>query len=155
MKICSPISLCDSLKLILEMPEMCDVTFLVGPEETPVHGLKAVLSVRSRYGDLLFIYLLFFFFFFCFLFFINLSLAMDFFLFKSKQTILVPNLFGFAFFLPALHISVKCWGRILIKFQSQWTTEANFNYGTTMGRRNESVFRCCQNGQNGLYVHIW
>ena len=63
MKICSPISLCDSLKLILEMPEMCDVTFLVGPEETPVHGLKAVLSVRSRYGDLLFIYFFFFFFY--------------------------------------------------------------------------------------------
>ena len=53
MKVCSPISLCESLQLIIEMPEMCDVTFLVGPEETPVHGLKAVLSVRSRYVDVL------------------------------------------------------------------------------------------------------
>ena len=36
-------------ELILSIPEMCDVTFLVGPKEIPVHGLKAVLSVRSRW----------------------------------------------------------------------------------------------------------
>ncbi|WAQ94471.1 hypothetical protein MAR_006942 [Mya arenaria] len=31
-------TLCESLKLILNMPEMCDVTFLVGTDNTPVHG---------------------------------------------------------------------------------------------------------------------
>ncbi|KAH3807663.1 hypothetical protein DPMN_136010 [Dreissena polymorpha] len=30
------------------MPEMCDVTFLVGAREVPVHGLKAVMASRSR-----------------------------------------------------------------------------------------------------------
>ena len=49
MKINSSTNLCDSLELILSVPEMCDVTFLVGPKEIPVHGLKAVLSVRSRW----------------------------------------------------------------------------------------------------------
>ena len=48
MKISSTTNLCESLDLILSMPDMCDVTFLVGAEEIPVHGLKAVLSVRSR-----------------------------------------------------------------------------------------------------------
>ena len=49
MKINSTTALGESLQLILSMPDMCDVTFLVGPDEFPVHGLKAVLSVRSRY----------------------------------------------------------------------------------------------------------
>ncbi|XP_033749670.1 serine-enriched protein-like [Pecten maximus] len=41
-------ALCDHLKYILSMPELCDVTFLVGPTKVPVHGVKAILSTRSR-----------------------------------------------------------------------------------------------------------
>ncbi|XP_071099753.1 uncharacterized protein [Haliotis cracherodii] len=39
----------DSLALILEMPDMCDVTFLVGKTKVPVYGVKAILATRSRY----------------------------------------------------------------------------------------------------------
>ncbi|XP_046553732.1 serine-enriched protein-like, partial [Haliotis rubra] len=39
----------DSLSLILNMPEMCDVTFLVGKEKAPFHGVKAIMATRSRY----------------------------------------------------------------------------------------------------------
>ncbi|XP_071086623.1 serine-enriched protein-like [Haliotis cracherodii] len=38
----------DSLAFILSMPELCDVTFLVGKEKVPVHGVKAILATRSR-----------------------------------------------------------------------------------------------------------
>ncbi|KAL5006815.1 hypothetical protein ScPMuIL_016534 [Solemya velum] len=48
MKFSSTDSLCDSLKIIMQMPEMCDVTFLVGKDEVPVHGLRAILGTRSR-----------------------------------------------------------------------------------------------------------
>lgn len=41
-------ALCEHLKLILAMPEMCDVTFLVGPREIPVHGVRAIMGTRSR-----------------------------------------------------------------------------------------------------------
>ncbi|WAQ94469.1 GPRS-like protein [Mya arenaria] len=41
-------TLCESLKLILEMPEMCDVTFLVGTDNTPVHGVRSILATRSK-----------------------------------------------------------------------------------------------------------
>ncbi|XP_021360597.1 serine-enriched protein-like [Mizuhopecten yessoensis] len=41
-------ALCEHLKYILSMPELCDVTFLVGPTKVPVHGVKAILSTRSR-----------------------------------------------------------------------------------------------------------
>ncbi|XP_045177958.2 serine-enriched protein-like [Mercenaria mercenaria] len=41
-------ALCEHLKLILAMPEMCDVTFLVGPREVPVHGVRAIMGTRSR-----------------------------------------------------------------------------------------------------------
>ncbi|XP_071099725.1 serine-enriched protein-like [Haliotis cracherodii] len=30
------------------MPEMCDVTFLVGRRQVPVYGVKAILATRSR-----------------------------------------------------------------------------------------------------------
>ncbi|XP_052793180.1 serine-enriched protein-like [Mya arenaria] len=40
-------TLCESLKLILNMPEMCDVTFLVGTDNTPVHGVRSILATRS------------------------------------------------------------------------------------------------------------
>ena len=38
----------DSFAFILDMPEMCDVTFQVGKKEVPVHGGKAILATRSR-----------------------------------------------------------------------------------------------------------
>ncbi|XP_052218014.1 serine-enriched protein-like [Dreissena polymorpha] len=41
-------ALCEDMQIILAMPEMCDVTFLVGAREVPVHGLKAVMASRSR-----------------------------------------------------------------------------------------------------------
>ncbi|XP_041349460.1 serine-enriched protein-like [Gigantopelta aegis] len=40
--------LCDSLKYIITMPELCDVMFLVGKERDPVYGVKAILATRSR-----------------------------------------------------------------------------------------------------------
>ncbi|XP_060603175.1 serine-enriched protein-like [Ruditapes philippinarum] len=39
--------LSEHLKLILAMPEMCDVTFVVGPREVPVHGVRAIMGTRS------------------------------------------------------------------------------------------------------------
>ncbi|WAQ94472.1 hypothetical protein MAR_006943, partial [Mya arenaria] len=44
-------TLCESLKLILNMPEMCDVTFLVGTDNTPVHGVRSILATRSTYSS--------------------------------------------------------------------------------------------------------
>lgn len=41
-------ALSEHLKLILAMPEMCDVTFVVGPREVPVHGVRAIMGTRSR-----------------------------------------------------------------------------------------------------------
>ncbi|XP_045167803.1 serine-enriched protein-like [Mercenaria mercenaria] len=40
-------ALCESLRLIMEIPEMCDVTFLVGPREIPVHGVRAILGTEA------------------------------------------------------------------------------------------------------------
>ena len=40
--------LCDSLKYIVTMPELCDVMFLVGKDRVPVYGVKAILATRSR-----------------------------------------------------------------------------------------------------------
>ncbi|XP_064610705.1 serine-enriched protein-like [Liolophura sinensis] len=40
--------ICDGLRLILGMPEMCDVKFLVGENQTPVYAVKAILATRSR-----------------------------------------------------------------------------------------------------------
>ncbi|OWF45718.1 serine-enriched protein-like [Mizuhopecten yessoensis] len=41
-------ALCEHLKYIVSMPELCDVTFLVGPTKVPVYGVKAILGTRSR-----------------------------------------------------------------------------------------------------------
>ncbi|WAQ94468.1 GPRS-like protein [Mya arenaria] len=41
-------TLYESLKLILDMPEMCDVTFLVGTDNTPVNGVRSILATRSK-----------------------------------------------------------------------------------------------------------
>ncbi|KAL3891735.1 hypothetical protein ACJMK2_003984 [Sinanodonta woodiana] len=40
--------LSDAMRYIISVPELCDVIFLVGPKRTPVYGLKAILSARSR-----------------------------------------------------------------------------------------------------------
>ncbi|XP_033725003.1 serine-enriched protein-like [Pecten maximus] len=55
MRFTSTENLCDSLRYILSMPELCDVTFHVGPQKTPIHGVKAILGTRSRvlYGMIL------------------------------------------------------------------------------------------------------
>ncbi|CAG2254835.1 unnamed protein product [Mytilus edulis] len=41
-------ALCEDLKYILSVPDLCDITFLVGPEQYPIHGLRAILASRSR-----------------------------------------------------------------------------------------------------------
>lgn len=40
-------ALSEHLKMILSMPELCDVTFLVGPREIPVYGVRAILGTSS------------------------------------------------------------------------------------------------------------
>lgn len=51
-------ALCESLRLIMEIPEMCDLTFLVGPLEIPVHGVRAILGIRSKYVNEKFLFLI-------------------------------------------------------------------------------------------------
>lgn len=41
--------LADDLKFLASMPELCDVTFLVGETREPVCGVRAILASRSRY----------------------------------------------------------------------------------------------------------
>lgn len=41
--------LCEDLKYVISVPYLCDVLFLVGPEKTPVYGIRAILATRSRY----------------------------------------------------------------------------------------------------------
>lgn len=40
--------LADDIKFLASMPELCDVTFLVGETREPVCAVKAVLAARSR-----------------------------------------------------------------------------------------------------------
>ena len=40
--------LCEDMKFLANMPELYDVTFLVGDTREPVGGIKAVLAARSR-----------------------------------------------------------------------------------------------------------
>lgn len=41
--------LAHDLGFLSTMPELCDVTFLVGEDRHPVCGVKAILAARSRY----------------------------------------------------------------------------------------------------------
>lgn len=41
--------LAEDLKFLASMPELCDVTFLVGETKEPVCGVRAILASRSRY----------------------------------------------------------------------------------------------------------
>ena len=41
--------LAEDMKFLASMPELCDVTFLVGDTREPVCAVKAVLAARSRY----------------------------------------------------------------------------------------------------------
>jgi hypothetical protein len=41
--------LCEDLKYIIAVPDLCDVMFLVGEDRLPVYGLRAILTTRSRY----------------------------------------------------------------------------------------------------------
>ena len=43
--------LCEDMKFLANMPELYDVTFLVGDCREPVGGIKAVLAARSRSYD--------------------------------------------------------------------------------------------------------
>ncbi|XP_063423928.1 serine-enriched protein-like [Mytilus trossulus] len=36
------------LRYIISMPELCDVTFLIGSQKVPVYGVKAIMGTRSR-----------------------------------------------------------------------------------------------------------
>jgi len=38
----------NDLRAILDLPEVCDVEFLVGRDEVPVYGVKAILLARSK-----------------------------------------------------------------------------------------------------------
>lgn len=40
--------LADDLKFLAAIPEVCDVTFLVGETREPVCAVKAILAARSR-----------------------------------------------------------------------------------------------------------
>ncbi|XP_052801739.1 serine-enriched protein-like [Mya arenaria] len=40
--------LCDDLRSIVTSRDVCDVTFLVGEERKPVHGVRAVIATRSK-----------------------------------------------------------------------------------------------------------
>ncbi|XP_060067384.1 serine-enriched protein-like [Ylistrum balloti] len=41
--------LCEDLKYVISVPDLCDVTFLVGEDRLPVYGVKAILATRSRH----------------------------------------------------------------------------------------------------------
>lgn len=41
--------LAEDMKFLASMPELCDITFLVGDGREPVCAVKAVLAARSRY----------------------------------------------------------------------------------------------------------
>lgn len=41
--------LADDMKFLASIPELCDVTFLVGDTREPVCAVKAVLAARSRF----------------------------------------------------------------------------------------------------------
>ncbi|XP_061178325.1 serine-enriched protein-like [Saccostrea echinata] len=38
----------EAMNHVITMPDLCDVIFLVGPSLTPIHGLKSIMSTRSR-----------------------------------------------------------------------------------------------------------
>ena len=42
--------LSDDMRFLASMPELCDVTFLVGDTREPVCAVKAVLAARSKYA---------------------------------------------------------------------------------------------------------
>ena len=42
------LGLAEDLKYLSRMPELCDVTFLVGEEKEPVCAVRAILAARSR-----------------------------------------------------------------------------------------------------------
>nr|XP_022336111.1 serine-enriched protein-like [Crassostrea virginica] len=38
----------EAMTLIVDRPDLCDVTFLVGRNSTPVHAIRSIMSTRSR-----------------------------------------------------------------------------------------------------------
>ena len=41
--------LAEDMKFLASIPELCDITFLVGDTREPVCGVRAVLAARSRF----------------------------------------------------------------------------------------------------------
>ncbi len=48
-----PTHFCQDMRFLASMPELCDVTFLVGDTREPVCAVRAVLAARSRYAQTL------------------------------------------------------------------------------------------------------
>ncbi|CAG2236272.1 unnamed protein product [Mytilus edulis] len=48
MQVTSTETVVNNIKYILSMPQLCDVTFEIGPQRFLVHGLKAVIGSRSK-----------------------------------------------------------------------------------------------------------
>ncbi|CAC5408005.1 unnamed protein product [Mytilus coruscus] len=48
MHVTSTETVVNNIKYILSMPQLCDVTFEIGPQRFLVHGLKAVIGSRSQ-----------------------------------------------------------------------------------------------------------
>ena len=53
--------LAEDMKFLASMPELCDVTFLVGETKEPICAVKAVLAARSRFVSRLMLRSIYFF----------------------------------------------------------------------------------------------
>lgn len=54
------LGLAEDLGFLSRMPELCDVTFLVGEKKEPVGAVRAILATRSRYFVFCFFVFVFF-----------------------------------------------------------------------------------------------
>ena len=49
------LGLAHDLGFLASMPELCDITFLVGEDRQPVCGVKAILAARSRSVEIMYV----------------------------------------------------------------------------------------------------
>ncbi|XP_064614447.1 serine-enriched protein-like [Liolophura sinensis] len=49
MPFCNTSTLFHDLRLMTEMPDLCDVKFIVGKDKVPIYGVKSVMATRSRF----------------------------------------------------------------------------------------------------------
>ena len=49
------LGLAHDLGFLASMPELCDITFLVGEDRQPVCGVKAILGARSRSVEIIYV----------------------------------------------------------------------------------------------------